>query len=61
MTKKSVRIVWAWCLVALAIIIAYYGYMIPAVLGGTLAVIVAGADGVKFFEDEEEETEEEEL
>ena len=61
MENKSMRIAWAWVAMAIGVMLGYFEYLILAVLMGTLAVIVAGADKVKFFGDEEEPNDEEEL
>lgn len=52
----------AWCLVALGAIMAYNGYLLIAILEGTIGIYVATVETDKtLFGDEEEETEEEEL
>lgn len=51
----------AWCLVAIGIVVSYIGYLIPALLVGTIGIYVATVEtDESLFGDEEEETEEEE-
>lgn len=60
MKNRAKQNIVAWILMILGIAVAYKGYVITAVLFGTLAIMFCTVKEVTFFGDEEEPNDEEE-